>query len=118
MRSGGAPRGPGNIVTLEVESEHVTEVFTGVGMRGVRAEQVAAGAAESAERYLRADAPVGDCLADQLLLPMSLARGGSYQTLGLTRHSATNIEVIRKFLDVTVVTRETGPDSVFVEVKG
>jgi RNA 3'-terminal phosphate cyclase (ATP) len=108
--------GPGNIVTLEVESENITEVFTGVGMRGVRAEAVAEGAAQSAERYLRADVPVGDCLADQLLLPLALAGGGSYKTLALTRHSATNIEVIRKFLEVDVSARELGPDSVSIEV--
>jgi RNA 3'-terminal phosphate cyclase (ATP) len=110
--------GPGNIVTLEIESEHVTEVFTGVGMRGVRAEAVAEGAAQSAERYLRAGVPVGDCLADQLLLPLALAGGGSYRTLALTRHSATNIEVIRRFLDVDAAVREVGPDVVTIQVNG
>ena len=109
--------GPGNIVTLEVHSEHVTEVFTGVGRRGVRAETVAGDAAEAARRYLAADdVPVGDCLADQLLLPMALAGGGSYRTLALTRHSETNVEVIRKFLDVRAETREAGKDAVVVEV--
>jgi len=109
--------GPGNIVTLEVESEHVTEVFAGVGRRGVRAETVAADAANATKRYLAApDVPVGDCLADQLLLPLALAGAGSYKTLALTRHSATNIEVIRMFLDVRVATRELAPDAVAVEV--
>jgi len=110
--------GPGNIVTIEIDSEHVTEVFTGVGMRGVRAEAVAAGAADAAARYLAADVPVGDCLADQLLLPLSLAGGGSYKTLAITRHSATNIEVIRKFLDVVVGVTEAGPDAVVIDVQG
>jgi RNA 3'-terminal phosphate cyclase (ATP) len=107
--------GPGNIVTVEVESAHVTEVFTGVGRRGVRAEAVASDAADAAARYLAAtDVPVGDCLADQLLLPFALAGGGSYTTLALTRHSATNVEVIRRFLDVKVETRDIGPDAVIV----
>ena len=110
--------GPGNIVTLEIESEHVTEVFAGVGRRGVRAEAVAAGAADSARRYLAApDVPVGDCLADQLLLPNALAGGGSYTTVALTRHSATNIEVIRMFLNVQVEAREVGPDVTTIEVR-
>jgi len=109
--------GPGNIVTLEVESEHITEVFAGVGRRGVRAETVASDAANSCKRYLAApDVPVGDCLADQLLLPMALAGGGSYKTLALTRHAATNIEVIRMFLDVPVATREVRPAAWQVEV--
>jgi RNA 3'-terminal phosphate cyclase (ATP) len=110
--------GPGNIVTLEVESEHITEVFAGVGRRGVRAETVASDAADSCKRYLAApDVPVGDCLADQLLLPMALAGAGSYKTLALTLHSATNIEVIRMFLDVKVEAREAGPDVTTIEVQ-
>jgi RNA 3'-terminal phosphate cyclase (ATP) len=110
--------GPGNIVTLEVESEQITEVFAGVGRRGVRAEAVAADAADSCKRYLAApDVPIGDCLADQLLLPMALAGGGSYKTLALTRHSATNIDVIRMFLDVEVEARDAGPDVTTVHVR-
>jgi RNA 3'-terminal phosphate cyclase (ATP) len=110
--------GPGNIVTIEIESEHVTEVFAGVGRRGLRAETVAADAADSAKRYLAApDVPVGDCFADQLLLPLALAGGGSYKTLALTRHAATNIEVIRMFLDVQVDTSALGPDVTLVELR-
>jgi RNA 3'-terminal phosphate cyclase (ATP) len=111
-----AEYGPGNILALEIVSEHVTEVFTSVGRRGVSAEAVAADAANSTARYLAAGVPVGDCLADQLLLPLALAGGGSYTTLALTRHAATNIEVIRKFLGVTVNHLEVGPDRARVEI--
>jgi RNA 3'-terminal phosphate cyclase len=68
-------------------------------------------------RDLAAGVPVGDCLADQLLLPLALAGGGSYTTLALTRHAATNIEVIRKFLDVTVNTGDVGHDMTTIEVR-
>ena len=34
-------RGPGNVVMIELEAEHVTEVFTAFGQLGVRAEDVA-----------------------------------------------------------------------------
>ena len=111
-----AEYGPGNILALEIAREHVTEVFTSVGRRGFSAEAVAADACDSAARYLAAGVPVGDCLADQLLLPLALAGGGSYTTLALTRHAATNIEVIRKFLGVTVKHREVGPDVARIEV--
>ena len=40
--------GPGNLLTLEIESEHVTEVFTGFGMKGVTAEAVAEQAVQQA----------------------------------------------------------------------
>ncbi len=98
--------GPGNILFLEIESEHCTEVFTGFGERGVSAEKVAEDTVRQAEVYLRADVPVGPYLADQLLLPMALAGGGSFRTLAPTRHLTTNMEVIRLFLPVDVNMRQ------------
>jgi RNA 3'-terminal phosphate cyclase (ATP) len=108
--------GPGNVLLLEIESAHVTEVFSAVGRRGVRAEHLARAAAHEAVRYLAAGVPVGDCLADQLLLPFALARGGSYRTLALTRHSETNIAVIRLFLDVAISAETVEEDVVRVRV--
>jgi RNA 3'-terminal phosphate cyclase (ATP) len=95
-------RGPGNVVLIEVESEHVTEVFTGFGQKGVRAEEVARGAAAEAKRYLEWGVPVDEHLADQLMLPMALAGGGSYVTGPLSAHSRTNIDTIAKFLDTRI----------------
>ena len=90
--------GPGNILTLEIESENVTEVFTSFGMKGVSAEAVAEQAFREARRYLACDAPVGPHLADQLLLPLAIAGGGSFVTYELTEHTRTNIQVIQRFL--------------------
>jgi RNA 3'-terminal phosphate cyclase (ATP) len=94
--------GPGNVITLEIESENVTEVFTGFGERNVAAEAVADQAVIAARRYLASDVAAGEYLADQLLLPMALARGGSFTTVPPSRHTTTNIEIIRKFLDVEI----------------
>ena len=94
--------GPGNVLMLEVHSEHVTEVFTGFGMKGVTAEAVAEGAIQQARSYLAADVPVGTCLADQLLIPLALAGSGSFLTQALTRHTVTNAEVIAKFIPVRI----------------
>jgi len=94
--------GPGNVVTIEIECEHVTEVFTGFGERGVRSEAVAEKAAQQARRYIGSEAAVAEYLADQLLIPMSMAGGGSFTTLPLSRHATTNIEVIGKFLNVSI----------------
>jgi RNA 3'-terminal phosphate cyclase (ATP) len=98
--------GPGNVITLEIESENATEVFTGFGERGVAAEAVADQAVIAARRYLASDVAVGEHLADQLLLPMALARGGSFTTIPPSRHTTTNIEIIRKFLDVEIVAEQ------------
>jgi len=97
----GSP-GPGNVVTIEVECEQVTEVFTGFGERGLRSEAVAEKAVQQARRYVGSEAAVGEYLADQLLIPMAMAGGGSFTTLPLSRHATTNSEVIGKFLEVAI----------------
>jgi RNA 3'-terminal phosphate cyclase (ATP) len=102
--------GPGNLLTLEIESEHVTEVFTGFGMKAVTAEAVAEQAVQQARKYLAAKVPVGECLADQLLVPLVLAGGGSFMTQSPTRHTKTNIEVITRFVPVQIAMEEIGRD--------
>ena len=95
-------RGPGNVLFLEVESDNVTEVFTGFGSRGVAAEAVAQGAVAEARHYLAANVAVGEHLADQLLLPLALAKGGVFTTLPPTRHTHTNIATIGRFLQTKI----------------
>ncbi|MHC5057934.1 MAG: RNA 3'-terminal phosphate cyclase [Planctomycetota bacterium] len=109
--------GPGNIVFVEIDSEHVTEVFTGFGQLGVKAEKVAEGAASRARRYMAAAVPVGRYLADQLLVPFAMAGGGAYRTVAPSEHTRTNAEVIGKFLDVNVAIEEEGKGAWRVEVK-
>lgn len=106
--------GPGNVLLLEVETENVTEVVTGFGEKGVRAEEVARKAVRDVRKYLAADVPVGLYLADQLLIPMAMAGGGRFRTSKLTRHTETNIEIVRRFLDIdiTVETTQTGAQEI------
>jgi RNA 3'-terminal phosphate cyclase (ATP) len=109
---------PGNVLTLEIESEHLTEVFTGIGERGVRAETVAERAAEEARAYLETGAPVGEHLADQLLIPLALAGSGSYTTGQPSLHTTTNIEVIQMFLDVGIKAKQTNEAVWKIQVLG
>lgn len=92
--------GPGNVVLVTLICEHVTEVFAGFGRRGVPAEQVAREASEAARAWLAADVAVGSHLADQLLLPLALAGGGSFTTVTPTGHTRTNAQLIERFLPV------------------
>jgi RNA 3'-terminal phosphate cyclase (ATP) len=109
--------GPGNVVLLEIASENITEVFTGFGERGVPAEAVAAAAAEEASQYEAAGVPVGPHLADQLILPLALAGGGSFVTMPLTLHAITNIEVVRMFLPVRIRVTELAPSAVRIDIQ-
>jgi RNA 3'-terminal phosphate cyclase (ATP) len=100
--------GPGNTVTITLEHEHVTEVVTGFGERGVRAETVAKDAADEACVYLASGVPVGVHLADQLLLPMALGSGGAFTTHAVTRHLQSNALVIERFTGKHVVVEQAG----------
>lgn len=94
------PQGPGNAVMVTVRSEHVTELFTGFGDKGVRGEEVARGVAAEVRAYLDAGVPVSEHLADQLLIPLAIAGGGAFRTTEPTLHTRTNAEVIGRFLPV------------------
>jgi len=95
-------QGPGNIVTAEIQSEKITELFTGFGIKGVSAEKVSLHLAGEVREYLAAGVPVARHLANQLMIPMALAGGGTFRTLSLTAHSTTNIEILKQFLDIQV----------------
>jgi RNA 3'-terminal phosphate cyclase (ATP) len=116
------PQGPGNVVLVEIASEMVTEVFTGFGEKVVPAETVADAVVDEVREYLASDVPVGRHLADQLLIPFAMAVGqhagaaARYRTLPPTRHTTTNIAVIRTFLDVDIQLREVAPRSWEIQI--
>lgn len=112
--------GPGNLLTIEHEFEHVTELETGFGERGVRAERVAGKAIKAVREWLGSGAPVGAHLADQLLIPLALAGGGGFWTLRPTAHTRTNAEVVSRFLPVDFEIAELAerPGLFAVNVKG
>ena len=107
--------GPGNVAVVTVRTPQLTETFTGFGERGVKAEKVAHRLAGEVRKYLAADAPVGEHLADQLLIPLALGGGGEYRTVEPSLHTRTNIEVIEAFLPDRVKLAER--DGFRVEVR-
>jgi RNA 3'-terminal phosphate cyclase (ATP) len=109
--------GPGNYLSVHLEFEHVTEVVTAFGERGVSAESVGRRVAGQARRYLASEAPVGVHLADQLMLPLALLSGGRYRTLEPSQHARTNAEVVDLFLPGAVRLEREGPDWI-VTVEG
>lgn len=93
---------PGNALTIQFECEYITETFTAVGTRGLPAEKVAENAVSYARKYTESTAAVGQFLADQLLLPYALAGSGSFTADEISSHTRTNIDTIKKFLDVNI----------------
>ncbi|WP_166225445.1 RNA 3'-terminal phosphate cyclase [Pseudomonas atagonensis] len=109
-------RGPGNVLLLEYVFEHVTEVFSAFGQVSLRSERVADAAINQAADWLRSGAAVAEHLADQLLLPMALAGGGSFTTPRMTEHLHSNIAVIEQFLPIRIECREEGAECMRVEL--
>ena len=105
--------GPGNVVMMEFNSGNVNEIITGYGSPGVPAESVARKTYRDARPYLAWEYPVGEYLADQLLLPMGLAASqqnagvvSEFLTGPLSLHATTHIEILKRFLDIEVIVDE------------
>lgn len=108
--------GPGNVLLLIAEYEHVNEMVVGFGEHALRAERVAERACRAMAEYLRASAPVGEHLADQLLIPLAMAGEGCFRALTLSDHARTNIQVIQQFLPVRFLVSNEGEAGVTVRV--
>ncbi len=110
--------GPGNAVMIRYESQKRIALFTAFGEKGKQAERVAKEAARSAKNFARSKAPVDPNLADQLLLPMALAKGGRMLTSEITEHTRTQALLIKEFLGVIVNMEMIRPDGHIIEVEG
>jgi RNA 3'-terminal phosphate cyclase (ATP) len=110
--------GPGNVVMVEQSFENVSEMTSAFGRIGLPAEKVAANSVREMRNYLKRDAPVGEHLADQWMLPLAIAvaRTGcahSFHTTTLSQHSVTHLQIIKRFLPVTP-TAEQHDDSTYI----
>jgi RNA 3'-terminal phosphate cyclase (ATP) len=90
-------RGPGNVLFGRLEYENGTALIAQFGQKRVSAEQVAKRLAKQMKAFAASSAAVDHHLADQLLLPMALAKGGVFSTLRPSLHTTTNAEIIAKF---------------------
>jgi RNA 3'-terminal phosphate cyclase (ATP) len=108
--------GPGNVVLIHLDEGELVETFVAFGEKGVTAENVAAEAVHIYRRHYARQVPVGEHLADQLLLPMALGEGGAFLTGPLSRHATTQIELMERFLPVRIETSGDEPGRVLVKV--
>ncbi len=105
--------GPGNVMFARLPFANVTTVHSSFGRRSISSELVGSQLAGDVRGYLATDAPVGEHLADQLMLPMALFSGGTYRCTQVSEHTRTNADVINLFLPGAVEielepTRPTG----------
>ena len=95
-----ATRGPGNTVSLEVESENITERFFVVGEKRVSAEVVAAQLVKEVKRYLASPAAGGGISRRPTGATDALAGAGEFTVAHPSCHLLTNIAVVERFLPV------------------
>lgn len=99
--------GPGNALQVVLQFEHITEVLTAFGEKSVSAEEVARTVLREVQAYLAHRAPVGEHLADQLMIPMALAalqgKEGHFWATSVSEHTRTNAKVIEQFLPLQFV---------------
>jgi RNA 3'-terminal phosphate cyclase (ATP) len=91
--------GPGNAIWLVARDEitGLTNVFSGIGDVGVKAEDIGEAVAQDFLKWQNTGAAVEEHLSDQVMLPIALAGAGSYTCSELSLHLRTNLEVIRAF---------------------
>ncbi len=111
--------GQGAAIALTAEFEQVSATFVGLGARGKPASTVAEEAVEELLDYL--DAPGAGAVdphsADQLLLPLAMAKGRSvFTTSRATDHLRTNAQTLRAFLDRPIRIEESNDAPVRVIV--
>lgn len=111
--------GPGRGVCCVYEAAfaHNSEHANGCGEIGVTADRIGSRIGKSMKHFLSSNAAVGRHLADQLLLPIALAGGGSFTTGIPGDHVATNLGVIEKFLPVksSIADMERGLRQISIE---
>ena len=95
--------GKGTMLLLMGEFENSRCCYYGLGEIGKRAEKVADEACDALFEFMQTDGVIDEHLADQLVLPLALARGTSkFVTPKITTHLLTNLEVIKRFLSIGV----------------
>jgi RNA 3'-terminal phosphate cyclase (ATP) len=92
--------GPGNALMLTLQYGQHAEVFTQFGEKNLSSEEVARRLVREVRRFQRSDGAVGEYLADQLAIPLALARAGSYTASEISLHASTNFALIERFLPV------------------
>ncbi len=90
--------GAGIFISLEFASG-IRAGFMAYGRKGLPAERVAEAACRDLLKYCqRNDAPVDEHLADQLIVPLSVAAGEShFATSQISKHLRTNMWVVEQF---------------------
>lgn len=111
------PEGPGNAVLVTVQRSSGATVCSEIGWRGRSAEVVAGQAALRAIHFMKSGAPVDQFLADQLLVPLALAGGGSFVTEKVSLHAETCMALLPLFTPIRATVERHGRKNQRIELR-
>jgi len=94
--------GPGNVMILETVKENINALFCGYAGAHDSPQSATIKAIESFRRFVAQRVPVSPMLAETVLLPLALTKGGEFRTTPLSLHSQQQIPLIQRFLDVNI----------------
>jgi len=100
-------QGPGNVVMLETIKENISALFCGYSGAYDTPQNAVLSAIDSLRRFVAQRVPVCPMLADEIILPLSLAKGGEFRTTPLSGRALREIELIRRFLDIDISLRHS-----------
>jgi RNA 3'-terminal phosphate cyclase (ATP) len=100
--------GQGGAIVLWARTEQAVLGAARVAERGVRAETLGADAGAEIDADLAAGEALDRHAADQLLVYLALAGGGSFTTRALTSHARTAMWLIEQFLPVRFEITQAG----------
>lgn len=98
---------PGAAVIVRTTGRNPT-VFSEIAQYGYTSEALVRSLGKQIRGFLAASAPIETHLADQIILPLFFAAGGSFLTKGLSEHLESCIKVLELFTGQKVKTEKDG----------
>lgn len=90
----------GSGILVVADYENTTLGYDIVGEKGKPSELIGKEAADGLLNQIESEATLDGFMLDQILPFLAAGKGGKFKFLELTDHAKTNIEIIKKFLDV------------------
>lgn len=94
--------GPGHVLLLETVNENISCLFCGYGAPNRNSENPIQDPVDALRRHIASRVPVDPLLAELLVIPLALAKGGEFRTQALSKNAETSVHLAKRFLGVEI----------------
>jgi len=109
--------GPGNVVMVRAAYAKRIHLFAAFGAKGKKAESVATEACHQFHHFQNSEAALDEHLANQVMLYLALRSGGVLSVPSISQHTATNLEIIKLFLNRKITLEQKKDNLVLIGIK-